>query len=173
MNTLTNATPELSFLPEGGKVLKRFRRELPHKLTRDEVHDYGQKLAGKEREWSALDEKRKGIAQQYRGDLAKVEADIQRLTAAVDTGKELRNTEVVNVLVGSQVFTYSLESGEVVDQRAADHTDTQEDMFPALEDDDFLPGDASDGDVPDLGAIADPDVAQDEKPKGKRKKKAK
>ena len=126
-----------------GKVLRKHRREVPHKLTRDEVHDYGQKLASKEREYSALDEKRKSIAQQYRGDMAKVEADIARLTSAIDTGKELRNTEVV---------------------------DTQEDMFPELDESDFLPGDPSVGDVPDLGEIADPDVEQVEKPKAKGKK---
>ena len=152
-----------------GKVLRKHRREVPHKLTRDEVHDYGQKLASKEREYSALDEKRKSIAQQYRGDMAKVEADIARLTSAIDTGKELRNTEVVDVLVGSQVLTYTLD-GTVIDQGPASIVDTQEDMFPELDESDFLPGDPSVGDVPDLGEIADPDVEQVEKPKAKGKK---
>jgi len=158
-----------------GKVLRKHRREVPHKLTRDEVHDYGQKLASKEREYSALDEKRKSIAQQYRGDMAKVEADIARLTSAIDTGKELRNTEVVDVLVGAQVFTYTLD-GTQIDQRAADHTDTQEDMFPSEDDsgpyiDEFVrDADVPFGDAPDLGEIADPDVEQVEKPKAKGKK---
>lgn len=178
MNTETTAT----FDPAAaGKVLRKHRREVPHKLTRDEVHDYGQKLASKEREYSALDEKRKSIAQQYRGDMAKVEADIARLTSAIDTGKELRNTEVVDVLVGSQVFTYTLD-GVQIDQRAADHADTQDDLFPELEDGEVVDrftahvsdADVPFGDVPDLGEIADPDVEQDEKPKKARgKKKAK
>lgn len=149
METIKNNDPP-NLVPENGKILRRYRREVPHKLTRDEVHDYGQRLAKREREWDQLDNKRKNIAAQYKGQMSEVGADIDRLTAAIDSGEELRNAEMVDVLIGSQVFSKRADTGELIEQKAASYADTQEDMFPKLEDgptgDEMLPGDVTETD---------------------------
>lgn len=111
-------------------VIRTYRREVPVKLTRDEIHDYGKKLAAKQREHEAIDAKRKTVAKQYAGELSTVGEEIRRLTSAIDSGEELRNSEVYDVLEGSQVMTYLKATGELIDQRPAGYVDTQIDAFP-------------------------------------------
>jgi len=119
---------------DGHKILRRTRREILHQLTRDEEHAYGQKLAREERAWDVLDAKRKDVVAQFKGELSKISTEIARLTSALNAHEELRNTEVLDVLVGSQVVTYRADTLEVVDQRPASYADAQEDMFPSDED---------------------------------------
>jgi hypothetical protein len=114
-------------------IIRTYRREVPVKLTRDETHDYGKKLAAKQREHDALDAKRKTVAKQYAGELSTVAEEIRRYTAAIDSGEELRNSEVYDVLDGSQVFTYLKATGELIDQRPAGYVDVQADAFPEVE----------------------------------------
>lgn len=114
-------------------IIRTYRREVPVKLTRDEIHDYGKKLASKQREHDAIDAKRKTVAKQYAGELSTVGEEIRRYTAAIDSGEELRNSEVYDVLDGSQVFTYLKATGELIDQRPAGYVDAQSDAFPDIE----------------------------------------
>lgn len=115
--------------PKGTKI-KTYRREIPVVLSEKEVHDYGQKLASKKRERDVLVEKAKQVAKTYKGDESTIASEIDRLANAINSGRELRSTEVEDYLDGSQVFTYVAGSGEPhIDQRPAGFADEQTDMF--------------------------------------------
>jgi len=132
----TDAATDQPTSLDGHKILRRTRREILHTLTRDEEHAYGQKLAKEERAWDVLDAKRKDVLAQYKGKLSEISTEIARLTSALNAHEEMRNTEVLDVLVGSQVVTYRADTLEVVDQRPASYADAQEDMFPEPGDED-------------------------------------
>ena len=109
--------------------LRTYKREIPVDLTDHEIELYGRKLAAKKRERDGVVEKAKQTAATYKGQIADISAEVDRLAAAINTGKELRNTEVYDVLEGSQVFTKRSDTNEVIDQRPAGYADEQTDMF--------------------------------------------
>lgn len=118
-----------------GEILRRRKLEVAVTLTNDETRLYGQQLARRKLERDAIEEKRKSVNAQYKGQLAEKDSEINRLTAAIDTGKELRNMDVYDELVGSQVYTRRADTHEVVDQKPATIADAQGEMFPGeLED---------------------------------------
>lgn len=109
--------------------IRTYKREIPIELTDHEIEIAGRQLAAKKRARDELTEKAKKVAAQYKGELAAISAEVDRLAAAINTGKELRNTEVYDVLEGSQVFTKRSDTNEVIDQRPAGYADEQTDMF--------------------------------------------
>lgn len=109
--------------------LRTYKREIPIELTDHEVELYGRKLAKKKSDRDGLTDKAKQVAATYKGEIAAVTAEVNRLAEAINTGKELRNTEVYDELVGSQVFTKRKDTDEVIDQRPASFADEQTDMF--------------------------------------------
>lgn len=116
-------------------ILRRFRREVYVALTDHEVEVYGRKLAAKKAERDTLTERAKQAAAAFKGQIADVTTEVNRLAAAINDGKELRNTDVYDRLDGSQVFTHRADNGEVIDQRPATFADQQEDMFPQPDED--------------------------------------
>ena len=115
--------------PKGIKI-KTYRREVTFNLTHEESERHGRELAAKKRQRDSVVEKAKQTAANFKGQVADLSADIDRLAVAVDSGKELRNAEVEDWLDGSQVFVYKAgEYGEVIDQRPAGFADEQADMF--------------------------------------------
>ena len=120
-------------------IIKRYRREVSVDLSHEESEAYGKKLAGQKRYRDSLVEKAKQAAKNAAGDISAVSSEIDRLAVAVDTGKELRSTEVYDKLEGSQVKTYRADNHDLVDQRPAGFAD-EADMFADLEkpkDEDF------------------------------------
>jgi len=146
--------------PKGVKI-KLYRREIPIVLTEKEIHDYGQKLASKKRERDVLTEKAKATAAEYKGQIATTSSEIDRLANAINSGRELRSTEVADYLDGSQVFTYPVGSSEHIDQRPAGFADEQTDMFAT-----------NDDDQPDANGEFQPPEPAPPKAKKPRKKKA-
>lgn len=114
----------------GHRIIRRTRREVSVQLSNDESRQYGKQLARRKIERDAVEEKRKGVNAQFKGQLAEKDSEIDRLTAAIDTGSELRSLDVFDVLAGSQVITYRVDTHELVDQRPASYE--QADMFPEL-----------------------------------------
>ena len=96
-------------------ILRRFRREVYVALTDHEVEVYGRKLAAKKAERDTLTERAKQAAAAFKGQIADVTTEVNRLAAAINDGKELRNTDVYDRLDGSQVFTHRADNGEVID----------------------------------------------------------
>jgi len=112
---------------------RKFRREIPVKLSDDETRAYGQQLARKEHEWTALDEKRKTVAAEYKTQLGGVSTEINRLTLAINSGEEMRAVECYEDVTATQVLIKRADTGEVVDQRPATFADHQVDMFDGLD----------------------------------------
>ena len=120
-------------------ILRRFKREVYVALTDHEVEVYGRKLAAKKAERDTLTERAKQAAAAFKGQIADVTTEVNRLASAINDGKELRNTDVYDRLDGSQVFTHRADNNELIDQRPATFADEQTDMFADAEkpDEDF------------------------------------
>ena len=121
-------------------IIRRFKREVYVALTDHEVEVYGRKLAAKKAERDTLTERAKQAAAAYKGQIADVTTEVNRLASAINDEKELRNCDVYDRLDGSQVFTHRADNHELIDQRPASFSDQQEDMFPEPEekpDEDF------------------------------------
>jgi len=118
-------------------VRRIFSREIPHILSRDEIHDYGKRLARRKVEWDVLDEKRKNVAAQFKGQLAEIGSDVDRLTAAIDSGEEMRTTACYELVEGAHVIVRRADTHEEVDRRPALPSDLQESLPGMEEEDDF------------------------------------
>lgn len=140
-------------------IIKRYRREVSCALTDHEVEVYGRKLAAKKRERDDLTEKAKKVAATYKGDIATVSTEVDRLATAINAGSELRSTEVYDKLEGSQVKTYRADTHELIDQRPAGFADEQTDMFPEPEEKSDTGGD-----------FAEPPKPEPKKKGGRKKK---
>ncbi len=115
--------------PKGTKI-KTYRREVTFDLTHEESERYGRELASKKRQRDSVVEKAKQTAANFKGQVADLSADIDRLAVAVDSGKELRSAEVEDWLDGSQVFVFKAgDYTSSIDQRPAGFADEQTDMF--------------------------------------------
>ena len=110
-------------------IIRRFKREVYVALTDHEVEVNGRKLAAKKAERDTLTDRAKQASAAYKGQIADVTTEINRLAAAINDGKELRNTDVYDKLEGSQVITYRADNNELIDQRPATFADEQTDMF--------------------------------------------
>lgn len=115
--------------PNGTKI-KTYRREVTFDLTHDESERYGRELASKKRQRDNVIEKAKQTAANFKGQVADLSAEIDRLAVAVDSGKELRSAEVEDWLDASQVFVYKAgDYAKPIDQRPAGFADEQTSMF--------------------------------------------
>lgn len=122
-------------------IRRTYLRELPHKLTFSEIHDYGKRLARRRTEWDVLDEKRKNVASQFKGQLASIGSDVARLTAAIDGGEEMRNVQCYEVHEGAFKICRRSDTHEEVDREPLSFEDQQE-SFPGMGDE------PDDGNVP-------------------------
>lgn len=130
--------------------LRTFKREIPIKLSFSEIHDYGKRLARRKHEFDILDGKRKNVASQFKGQLAEIGADVNRLAAAIEAGEEMRNVDCYQETVGSQVFVKRADTHEVVDQRPATFADDQQAGLPFDDDEDDLPSANYQGPEPEM-----------------------
>jgi hypothetical protein len=140
------ATVETESLPPPKRT---FKRDLGYRLSFEEIHDYGKKLARKKVERDALDEKKKNLTKQLNGQLAEIDAEVDRLSDAVDTGEELRSVECGEFFEGSQKVVRRLDTYEEIDRGPLSWADQQTEI-PGLDaDSDDFPSEnhQQDGDV--------------------------
>lgn len=114
-----------------------FKRECVFALTQDEIREYGKAQARRLREWDALDEKRKQVAGDFKNQLTEVQLDIDRLTNAINSGEEMRNVDVYQVLEGAHMVTRRNVDDVEVDRRPASFAD-QQSILPGFEPDDAV-----------------------------------
>lgn len=117
-----------------GVQRKTFHREIPHRLTDEEIRQHAKRLGGKLQERALLDAKRKALAKDLAGQMATLDSDIERLGVAIDKGEEMRSTECFKELQGSQVFIMRADTGEVIDQQPATFVDQQMEFEIDIED---------------------------------------
>lgn len=110
-------------------ILRRYRTEVSVDLDHDEVEAYGRKLAAEKKGRDLLIQKAKDVATEYKGQIATKTSEIDRLANAINTGAELRSTEVYDKLEGSQVRTYRQDGDVFVTQRPAGFADEQTNLF--------------------------------------------
>lgn len=120
-----------------GAPSKPFKRDVEIVLTPGERASYGESLARKKIERDHLVEAAKEEARRRKNLIADVAAEINRLAAAVDTGKEFREVQVYSRLEGAHMVTRLVDGDVEIDRRAASLADQQLDI-PGLDDgDDF------------------------------------
>lgn len=124
--------------PDEGKILRRTRLEVPVKLTEDEIRIYGEHLAKVDSNIVSLKEKKKNVNAEFNNQINAEATESSRLSRAITSKSELRNMDVYDVLIGSQVFTRRADNHETVAQKPASFADTQEDLFTGADDEDYV-----------------------------------
>lgn len=114
-----------------------FKREIEVVLAASERASYGESLARKKIERDHLVEAAKEESRRRKNAIADVGSEVNRLAAAVDTGKEFREVMVYRRLEGAHVVIRAVAGDVEVDRRAATVADQQIEI-PGLDDaDDF------------------------------------
>lgn len=113
-------------------------REFRVKLTPDEEREYGQKLAAGRAERRALDDKRKAVSKDYGGQLAQIDAELDRLTSAIRDKEELRPVRVYEEWHAGVIEIRRVDNDEVIDTRLPTISEQQA-SFGGPYDDEVLP----------------------------------
>ncbi|HOO39907.1 MAG TPA: hypothetical protein PK653_00560 [Syntrophales bacterium] len=111
--------------------MKRMKRMLPVTLTKQEVHDKGKQLSRKLSEMRALENHRKEVLAQFNSQAKAIEAEIELLSRAVETGEEMRDVPVMveyNWAIGQKVITRE-DDGSVVATETITDADRQTSML--------------------------------------------
>lgn len=111
--------------------MKRMKRMLPVTLTKQEVHDKGKQLSRKLSEMRALENHRKDVLAQFNSQAKAIEAEIELLSRAVETGEEMRDVPVMveyNWAIGQKVITRE-DDGSVVATETITDADRQTSML--------------------------------------------
>lgn len=136
-----------------------FTRELRVRLTETEVTERGRKLAARRADRAQLDEKRKAVAKDYGGQLAQIDAELDGLQGAIQTGSELRPVQCYEDFRAGVIEIRRADNDEVIDTRIPTLSEQQVPL-PGVDDDDGAglgdPWDAGDGEGDDDfgGAVA-------------------
>lgn len=99
------------------KPRREFTREVRVKITPDEERAYGQKLADGRADRRALDDKRKATNKDYGGQLAQIDAELDRLTAAIRDKEELRPVRVYEEWRAGVIEVRRVDTEEVIDTK--------------------------------------------------------
>lgn len=123
---------------------RTFPRDLPHPLSDDEVLDRFHKAQALDERADELEMKLKDDTKERRDAIKRTRVEAKGLRTVAHKREEHRSVLCREELRGSQVFTLRVDTGAVVDQRAATADDQQE-TFPGLgaADDPPLPADYS------------------------------
>lgn len=152
-----------------------FTRELREKLSEADITERGRRLAARRGDRAQLDEKRKSVAKDYGGQLAVIDAELDALQSAIQTGSELRPVACYEQIVGNVVQICRADTDAVVDTRVPTLSEQQV-SFPGLDDDDVPDDDTPEEPAPSKvravksatgGMVAHmPDDDDDEAPTG-------
>lgn len=109
--------------------MRRYDRQLPCPLTDEEALDRGKALALARVAMRDAIDHRKAEAKRL-GELCELaEAEVDRLAMIVRDRREYRPIQCEEVLRGRQVDVVRLDTGEVVQTRAATEADLQQPLF--------------------------------------------
>lgn len=122
MTDTSNVTPMF------GAPSKPFRRGVEITLSPSERTSYGESLARKKIERDHLVAAAKEEARKRKNVIADVSAEVDRLAAAVDTGKEFREVDVYWRLEGPHKVVRMLDGDVEVDRGPASAADQQIDL---------------------------------------------
>lgn len=109
--------------------LRTTERTLPVKLTTSEILQHGRDMAKGRRDYAALDEQRKSVADDFKSRLAAADMTTERHARAVETGEEPRQVECADELIGNVVRAIRLDTGEILSSRPATAADKQVDLL--------------------------------------------
>lgn len=117
-------------------LTRRTTRELPCKLTDDEVRTRGIDLARATSEHLAIQENKKAAAKGFKDELDTVNTRIYKLKNMVQHGVEIRDVSVecrIDAHLGVITFTRS-DTGDIVEKRPATFAELQGEFdFPDLD----------------------------------------
>lgn len=105
---------------------RTIKRELPVKLSDHELNLFGGYIAEKHKEKGRLKDQLKRVVAEYKGQLLKLEEDINRLAEARVKGEETRPVMCEERWHSGAIQVVRLDSGEVIDARPATLADAQE-----------------------------------------------
>lgn len=116
---------KIQYDPNDPTHLSKFNRDLPVPLTEGEMQAYGKQLADLIKRDEDLEAKKKQAASEWAAKIKSNNVEINRIATARSNQEEMRPIECIEVLVGSQVFTYRLDTSANVGQRPAETQDLQ------------------------------------------------
>ena len=141
MQTATdNTNPNPNPNPNDEPPLRTFTRELPVKLSEDELQQYGKMLADKVKEEELAEDRKKQVVAAHANGIKDIRIEIKRIADARAKGQELRPVKCHERLRNGVIEIVRLDTNEVVDVRPADLRDLQT-TIPGTgdDDDDFDP----------------------------------
>lgn len=137
---------------------RTFTREMRVTLTEAEITERGRKLASRRGDRAQLDDKRKAVTKEYGGQLAVIDAELDSLQSAINTGSELRPIACYEEFKSGVVEIRRVDTDEVIDTRIPTLTEQQTSWLP----DEPTPA----GDGSDEGATAGGEDAGEGGPAG-------
>jgi DNA polymerase II small subunit/DNA polymerase delta subunit B len=110
--------------------MRTFERDLPVRLTREELEARGQMLALKVDERAEIEVEAKAEAAEYKAQMGDTDKEIRRLSRIVRDKSEPRPVECFEHLnfAGNEVQIVRRDTGEVVDTRAMTDADRQRNL---------------------------------------------
>ena len=116
-------------------LTRKETKNLPCKLTENEVLAYGRDLASKHAEYARIEAEFTAMKTEFKGKLEEVEARISTLASRIQSGQEYREVETVETknwttMTVTQVRT---DTGEVLEKRPMREDEKQAELFDEAE----------------------------------------
>lgn len=111
--------------------MKRATRMLPVALTKQEVHDKGKALSRKLSEMRTLENHKKEVMANFNSQAKGIEAEVEILSRAVETGEEMREVAVMieyNWPLGHKVITRE-DDGTIIATEKITEAERQEPLL--------------------------------------------